>query len=230
MHQPRIVLVHGAFTDPSSWAGVIEDLHADGLGAEAVANPLRGLAIDAAHVTGAIRRITDPVVLVGHCYGGAVITNVATDNVVALVYVAGFGLDWNESVVHVYRRFAPTLIADAIVGRSDAELAVRCDRFRDVLAGDLPARRTAVLAAAQRPIARSALTAGSAAPAWAKLPSWYVIATSDRALNAHAQRFMAQRMAAHELHLNGSHLIHISQPRAVAGMIRAAAGRQEKTS
>ncbi|MFD8863763.1 alpha/beta fold hydrolase [Streptomyces sp. NPDC059590] len=231
---PTIVLVHGAFTDASSWAGVISRLHTAGLPVRAVANPLRGLAQDAAYIGSVVREIDVPVVLVGHDYGGAVITHAATDadNVVALCYVAAFGLDTGECVLDIVNRFAPAPGADAtftaalpapIPGGPDRELYIRKEQFPQVYAADLPTSVREVLSVAQRPIAWTALTSRSGPPAWASKPSWYAIATADRILNPTAQRFMAQRMAATEYALDGSHAVVLSQPDAVVAMIREAA-------
>ncbi|MFH8805624.1 alpha/beta fold hydrolase [Streptomyces sp. NPDC017936] len=233
---PAVVLVHGAFADASSWAGVIGRLHAAGLTARAPANPLRGLAQDADCVRRAVRDLDVPVVLVGHDYGGSVITQAAADadNVVALCYVAALGLDAGECVLDVVNRFAPTAVADAtftaalparVPGGPDRELYIRRERFPQVYAADLSPRVAEVLAVTQRPIACSALTGRSGPPAWASKPSWYAIATADRILSPTAQRFMAQRMAATEHVLDGSHAVVLSQPDAVAAMIREAAGR-----
>jgi pimeloyl-ACP methyl ester carboxylesterase len=226
--------VHGAFTDASSWAGVIRLLQAAGLTVRAPANPLRGLAQDAAYIRSVVCHLDVPVVLVGHGYGGAVITQAAADadNIVALCYVAAFGLDAGECVADITNRFAPMPVTDATVtvalpGRfpaePDSELNIRKERFPQVYAADLPPRVTDVLSVAQRPIAWSALTGRSGPPAWASKPSWYAIATADRMLNPTAQRFMAQRMAATEHLLDGSHAVVLSQPGAVASMIREAA-------
>ncbi|MFS0695182.1 alpha/beta fold hydrolase [Streptomyces nitrosporeus] len=230
---PTVVLVHGAFTDASSWAGVIGLLQADGLAVRAPANPLRGLAQDAASVRSVLRDIDTPVVLVGHDYGGAVITQAATDadNVVALCYVAAFGLDAGECVLDVMNRFAPAPVADATYtaalptrtpGGPDSELYIREELFPQVYAADLPPAATELMSVAQRPIACDALTGRSGPPAWASVPSWYAIADADRILNPTAQRFMAQRMAATEHVLEGSHAVVLSQPDAVAAMIREA--------
>ncbi|UKY54801.1 alpha/beta fold hydrolase [Streptomyces inhibens] len=231
---PTIVLVHGAFTDASSWAGVVSLLHAAGLTVRAPANPLRGLVQDAAYIGSMVRDIDVPVVLVGHDYGGAVITHAATDadNVVALCYVAGFGLDAGECVLDITNRFAPVPVADAtftaalpaqIPGGPESELYIHKERFPQVYAADLPPSVKDVLSVAQRPIACRALTSRSGPPAWASKPSWYAIATADRILSPTAQRFMAQRMAATEYMLDGSHAVVLSQPAAVVAMIREAA-------
>ncbi|MFE6774509.1 alpha/beta fold hydrolase [Streptomyces sp. NPDC057702] len=230
---PTIVLVHGAFTDASSWAGVSSLLHAAGSTVRAPANPLRGLAHDAAALMNVVRALDEPVVLVGHGYGGAVITHAATDadNVVALCYVAAFGLDAGECVLDITSRFPPTPAADATctvdspahrVGGPDSEVHISEGRFPQVYAADLPLHVRNVMSVAQRPIAHRALTGRSGPPAWASKPSWYAIATADRMLSPTAQRFMAQRMAATEHVLDGSHAVVLSQPDAVAAMIREA--------
>jgi pimeloyl-ACP methyl ester carboxylesterase len=231
---PIIVLVHGAFTDASSWAGVIRHLHAAGLTVRAPANPLRGLAEDAAYIMSVVRHIGLPVVLVGHGYGGAVITQAATDDdIVALCYVAALGLDHGECVLDITNRFAPTPWSDAtftvalpsLPAGPDSELYIRAEQFRQVYAADLPSGVTDVLSVVQRPIGWTALTGRSGPPAWASKPSWYAIATADRMLDPTAQRFMAQRMAATEHLLDASHAVVVSQPGAVAAMIREAAGQ-----
>lgn len=169
---PVIVLVHGAFTDASSWARVIGLLHTAGLTVRAPANPLRGLAQDAAHIRSVVRHIGVPVVLVGHGYGGAVITNATSDadNVVAVCYVAGLGLDLGECVLDVTSRFAPMPVSDATItvalptrcsADQDRELYIRDERFSQVYATDLPPHVNQVLSVTQRPIAQNALTDGS---------------------------------------------------------------------
>ncbi|WP_152886078.1 alpha/beta fold hydrolase [Streptomyces adustus] len=234
--RPTIVLVHGAFTDASSWAGVISLLHAAGSTVRAPANPLRSLTQDAAYIRSVVADIGVPVVLVGHGYGGAVITHAATDadNVVALCYVAAFGLDAGECVLDITSRFPPMPATDAtfaadlpaqLPGGPDSELYISEERFPEVYAADLPPHLKKVMSVAQRPIAHSALTSRSGAPAWAVKPSWYAIATADRMLNPTAQRFMAQRMAATEHLLDGSHAVMLSHPDAVVAMIREAAGQ-----
>ncbi|MFK0115336.1 alpha/beta hydrolase [Streptomyces sp. NPDC090994] len=233
---PAVVLVHGAFTDASCWAEVVGLLHADGLTVRAPANPLRGLAQDAACLRSTLRDIDAPVVLVGHDYGGAVITQAAADadNVVALCYVAAFGLDAGECVLDILNRFAPAPAAGATravalptrsPGGPDSELYLRAELFPQVYAADLSPAVSESLSVAQRPIACGALTGRAGPPAWASRPSWYAIATADRMLNPTAQRFMAQRMAATEHVLDASHAVVLSQPAAVVAMIREAAGQ-----
>ncbi|QHA03261.1 alpha/beta fold hydrolase [Streptomyces broussonetiae] len=231
---PAVVLVHGAFSDASCWAGVVGLLHADGLTVRAPANPLRGLAYDAACLRSVLRRIDVPVVLVGHGYGGAVVTEAATDadNVVALCYVAAFGLDAGECLLDITSRFSPTPAADALFSAAvpapfpadaDSELYIRRERYLHVYAADLPPHVTSVLSVTQRPIARCALTGRSGPPAWAAKPSWYAVATADHVLDPTAQRFMAMRMAATARLVDASHAVPLSQPDAVAAVIREAA-------
>ncbi|WP_205614030.1 alpha/beta fold hydrolase [Streptomyces dangxiongensis] len=221
---PTVVLVHGAFADASCWSAVIGHLRAAGLAVVAPANPLRGLAHDAACLQALLDRAAGPVVLVGHGYGGAVITQAAAcDGVLALCYVAAFGLDAGECVQDVLCRFAPTPMADATVTAVDrGGLRIRAERFAQVYAADLPPRTAHLLATAQRPIKAEALTERSGRPGWAWTPSWYAVATADRMLNPSAQRFMAQRMTATEHVLDASHAVVLSRPEAVAAMIREA--------
>ncbi|MFE6867240.1 alpha/beta fold hydrolase [Kitasatospora sp. NPDC057692] len=230
--RPTVVLVHGAFADTSCWTGVAERLRADGLTVRAPANPLRGLEQDAAHLGNVLRDVDGPVVLVGHGYGGAVVTHAATDaeNVVALCYAAAFGLDAGECVLDISNRFAPSPVSDATVATPlpdglGSGLSLREDRFPQLYAADLPPAVARALAAAQRPVAPVALTARSGPPAWASRPCWYAIATADRMLSPAAQRFMALRMAATEYLLDASHAVALSQPDAVAAMIREAVER-----
>ncbi|WP_211245581.1 alpha/beta fold hydrolase [Actinomadura oligospora] len=234
---PLILLVHDAFADASSWAAVIGLLHADGLTVRAPANPLRGLSEDAAYIRNVVRGLNAPVVLVGHGYGGAVITQAGhdADNVVALGYVAAFGLDAGECVLDVVNRFAPMPVANSTFttalpagapGDPDGELYIHGERFPQVYAADLPSSAGEVLSVTQRPLARAALTHRAGPPAWASKPSWYAIATADRVVSPTAQRFMAQRMAAIEHVLDGSHAVLLSRPDGVAAMIREAAGHR----
>ncbi|MFF5436533.1 alpha/beta hydrolase [Streptomyces achromogenes] len=235
-HPPTVVLVHGAFTDASSWARVITLLQAAGLTVLAPANPLRGLAQDAAYIRSVVCQIDAPVVLVGHGYGGAVITHAAgdCDQIVALCYVAAFGLDAEESVLDILSRFASAPVTDTTItatlparftGGPEGEMYLIEEQFGPTFAADLSPHVTDALAVTQRPIARSALTGTSGPPAWACKPSWYAIAAADRMLAPTAQRFMAQRMAATEYSVAASHGVVLSQPGAVAAMIREAAGQ-----
>jgi pimeloyl-ACP methyl ester carboxylesterase len=229
---PTVVLVHGAFADAGSWAGVTELLLAAGVKVQAVANPLRGVASDSAYVASAIAQIPGPVLAVGHSYGGAVITNGALDagNVVGLVYVAAFAPDENESLGEIEGTSRDSVLAAALkpaqfptgASAQSVELYVDPVQFHQAFAADLPAAQSAVLGASQRPIAASAFDEKSVAPAWKKLPSWAVVATGDKAAGGDVVRSMAQRAGATITELEGSHVIMISQPRAVTDVILTA--------
>jgi pimeloyl-ACP methyl ester carboxylesterase len=230
---PVVLLVHGAFTDASSWQAVVAELQLSGLDAIAVANPLRGLATDAAYLASLAEEIDGPVILVGHAYGGAVITvaGASTRNALGLVYVAGYALQEGESVLDVTNRFADT--TPGVFLRPAAarfapdppaiELQIDRDAFSSVFAADLPSSLSAVAARSQRPISASAFEAQASAAAWRALPSWYVVATADRLIAPDAQRFMAARAGAVTIEIDASHAVPLSQPSAVASHIRAAA-------
>jgi pimeloyl-ACP methyl ester carboxylesterase len=229
-----VLLVHGAFAGASLWAGVIPALLAAGIDVIAPANPLRGLATDAAYVAGMAAEIDGPVLLVGHSYGGAVITaaGARAGNTVGLVYIAAFALDEGESIVDLIGRFPPSRLGPSLrpatyvndCGEPAVELYIKHDGFRDVFASDLRAEVAAVLAVTQRPIAAVGLEERAQAAAWKTLPSWYAVATEDRAIHPDAQRFMAQRAGAHTIEIHASHAVALSQPAVVAGLIHAAAG------
>ncbi|MEV1246093.1 alpha/beta hydrolase [Nonomuraea sp. NPDC049750] len=229
---PTVVLVHGAFADASSWAGVIAELQASAIPVTAVANPLRGPATDAAYLAGVVAAIDGPVLLVGHSYGGVVITRAAAQpgNVVGLVYVTAFALESGESVLDITGRFPDSLLGPALRpavfrtgdGAEAVELYLREDRFPAVFAADLPERLTSVAAVAQRPIAAVAFEESSPTASWKSLPSWYVVATTDQAIHPAAQRFMAQRAGADTIEVDASHAIALSRPAAVADHIRTA--------
>jgi pimeloyl-ACP methyl ester carboxylesterase len=227
-----VLLVHGAFADGSMWAGVIAELQAAGIGTTALANPLRGLASDAAYVARAAAAIDGPVVLAGHSYGGAVITAArsAPGNVVGLVYVTGYALEEGESAVDISGRFPGSQLAAALRpatfpdanGDPGVELYVDREAFPQLFAADLPHRAAAVAAAVQRPITAAALEEKSLAAAWKTTPSWYVIATADQVIPPEAQRFMALRAGAHTAEIRASHAVALTQPTEVAEHIAAA--------
>jgi pimeloyl-ACP methyl ester carboxylesterase len=232
--KPTIVLVHGAFADPSSWNGVIERLQYQGYTVVAPANPLRGLAADSAYLASVLNQLDGPVLLAGHSYGGAVITNAATDatGVVGLVYVAAFAPDSDERLGDVTASSTDSVLMTALVqrayptgrdGESAPEFLVDPARFGEVFAADLPAEQAAVMAATQRPVAAAAFSDVSGPPAWKSLPSWAVVATADKAAGSDIVRSMAQRAGADILEVEGSHVIMVSQPRAVADLIVKAA-------
>jgi pimeloyl-ACP methyl ester carboxylesterase len=215
-----VVLVHDAFADPASWAQVIAELRASGIAVLAPANPLRGVDSDARHLSGIVRGIGGPVVLVGHGYGGAVVSEAATgaDNVTGLAYVAGLGLDAGESWLDIAARFPA--VPRVTVGDTEVRLDRR--RFAEVYAADLAPADAEALAARQPPAAPAVLTDPVRRPGWRELPCWYMVATADRVVHPIAQRFMAMRMAAVEIEIDASHALVVSQPAAVAQVIMEA--------
>ncbi|HEY6758426.1 MAG TPA: alpha/beta hydrolase [Baekduia sp.] len=228
---PTVVLVHGGFADASFWTPVIQALQARGVDVVAPANPLRGLALDAEYIASFVNQIDGPVLLVGHSYGGAVITvaGAAADNVVGLVYVAAFILDEGESFAEIFAGFPPTPLGEALRpsnypladGDTAVELTIAPDQYRHAFAADLPEEQTRVLAVMQRPFA-AIFDDRAQAAAWKKLPSWAVVATSDNAIHPDAERHMAQRAGAEVIEVDASHSIALSQPAAVAELIQTA--------
>jgi len=199
--------------------------------AVAFATPLQGLSHDAAHLAAAARAIDGSVLLVGHAYGGAVVTvaGASAPNVAALVFVAGFALEEGESCVGVLATGAPLLAAltPAVVagtgGPPAVELSVRRDAFGALIAAGLPAGATAVAAASQRPVNALALEEPAAAAAWRTLPSWYVVATADRTLPVSAQRAMAGRAGAETIEVEAGHAIARSHAAVLAALIERVA-------
>jgi pimeloyl-ACP methyl ester carboxylesterase len=232
--QPTVVLVHGAFADGSSWTGVIERLQAEGIRVTAPAIPLRGISIDSAYLGSLIEQIPGPVLAVGHSYGGALITNAATnaEGVVGLVYVCAFAPDEGESLGEIESDSKDSVLNTAQVplqyptgvGQEETavEFAVDPDKFHDAFAADLPEKQSAVMAATQRPVAELAFSEPNGEPAWKKLPSWAVVASGDKAAGADVVRSMAKRAGAKITEVEGSHVIMISQPQAVTDVILTA--------
>jgi pimeloyl-ACP methyl ester carboxylesterase len=231
--QLTVAFVHGAFADSSGWTGVIERLQKNGVQVTAVVNPLRGISIDSAYVASVLGQIPGPVLVVAHSYGGAVVSNAATNakNVVGLVFVAAFAPDDGERLGEVAAGSKDSVLNSALVplqyptgdGSGTAtEFAIDPAKIRDAFAADLPAEQTAVMAATQRPVSELAFSEQSGPPAWKTLPSWAVVATGDKAVGTDAARSMAQRAGADITELEGSHVIMISQPQAVTDVIMAA--------
>src|SRR3954466_15405051 len=228
---PTIVLVHGGFADASFWAPVIRELQASNLPVLAPANPLRGLASDAEYVAGVVNQIDGPVLLVGHPYGGAVISvaGAAADNVVGLVYVAAFALDEGESFAEIFAGFGDTPLVGAVRpgtyplagGETAVELTIAPELYREAFASDLPAEETEVLAVMQRPFA-AIFEERAQAAAGKKLPAWAVVATADNAIHPDAERHMARRAGAETIEIEASHSIALSQPKAVVELIQTA--------
>ncbi|MDT7601648.1 MAG: hypothetical protein QOK26_3725 [Pseudonocardiales bacterium] len=218
------VLVHGGFVDGSGWQGVYDLLKQDGYDVAVVQNPTLSLEGDVA----ATRRIVDaqdgPVVLVGHSYGGAVITEAGTDpNVVALVYIAAFAPDAGESVNTLIADPPPGAPVPPILPGKDGFLFLDREKFHDSFAGDLPAAQAAFMADSQVPWGGAALGGSITEPAWRVKPSWYLIATEDRMIPPPAQRAMSERAGSTVVEAAGSHSIYVSQPAAVAALIEQAA-------
>ena len=223
-----IVLVHGAFAESASWNGVIDPLLERERHVIAVANPLRGLAADAAAVSDVVRAIDGPVVLVGHSYGGAVISNVDPDagQITGLAYVAAFAPEPGESCLSLSGMFAGSTLGDALktVPRDDGttDLVIAPDRFHEQFAADVPAAQAALMAVTQRPVTREALDEASGPrPLWKELPSWFVFGELDRNIPCAAQRYMAERAGARRtLEIPGaSHALSVAHPRAIAHLI-----------
>jgi pimeloyl-ACP methyl ester carboxylesterase len=240
--KPTIVLVHGAFASASGWTGVIQRLEAQGYTVDAPPNPLQGVAYDSQTLADFLATINGPIVLVGHSYGGVVITNAATGNknVKALVYVDGYMPAQGETALALTTAQPGSCLAEAPAtvfnfvsypgapsGDSDAYLKVAPDGtypgFADCLANGVPASQVAILAATQRPIAFSAFTDPSGPPAWQTIPSWAVIGTADHVIPPAELLFMAHRAHAHITEINAGHLSLITNPGAVTRVIIAAA-------
>jgi pimeloyl-ACP methyl ester carboxylesterase len=230
--QPTIVLVHGAFADASGFAGVIGELTAFGHRVIAPPNPLRSLAGDAAAVRAVVTAIDGPVLLVGHSYGGAVITQASAglDNVTGLVYLAAFSLDVGESCASVQAPFPASLLAatveptpyDAPGAAGGPDLYIKRDRFRETFCADVPIGLAQIMGAAQRPLAAAAFSENATAAGWKTLPSWYQLARHDNAIPPQAQRFMAKRMGSAVEEIDGSHTAFIAQPVHTAALISKA--------
>ncbi|HEY4825543.1 MAG TPA: alpha/beta hydrolase [Solirubrobacteraceae bacterium] len=227
MTNPTIVLIHGAFTDASSWRPLYDDLTRDGLMVKAPANPLRGIGFDADYTQSVIAQIEGPVLLVGHSYGGAVITAVGNaGNVVGLVYVAGYAPDEGESLQELGSNFPASLagpyLRPSVLRDGSTEFTLDPSGFRDVFAADLPADDAAFMAIAQRPLAAVAFTEPAPAPAWRSKPSWAVLPTADCAIHPEVHRFSYDRMGATVTEVEGaSHAVMLSRSDVVARVVRA---------
>ena len=228
--QPTIVLVHGAFADASGWGGVITRLLADVYTVYAAPNPLRGIASDAAYIQDFVGTIDGPVVLVAHSYGGAVISNVHADNVVALVYVAAFALDEGESVQQALEMagdevdFTQVIVVRPYPGapEGDGDGYIQPEIFHQTFCQDLTPEQGFVLAASQRPGTLSSLVTPSGPPSWRDTPSWYLVATDDHLIPVAAHRAMASRAGATTVEVDSSHVAMISHPDEVTDLILAA--------
>ncbi|MER7190797.1 alpha/beta fold hydrolase [Streptomyces flaveolus] len=230
--KPTVVLVHGAFADASSYAEVIPRLIARGLDVVAPAVPNRSLIGDAAYVASIIRQIPGPVVLVGHSYGGAVITVAGTeDNVKALVYLAGYALEKGESLGELQGRFPDSDLAAALVytpfplegsAGTGTDVSVQPDKFPAIFAADVDSRLAEVLAVSQRPLAAQAFADAAPAAAWKSKPSWGLVASSDHTINPDVERYGYQRAGMTTVEVDSSHLVMLSHPERVVDLIEEA--------
>lgn len=226
---PAVVLVHGAFAESASWNGVLAELHAQGVQAVAVANPLRSLSGDAAYVRDVVTALDRPVILVGHSYGGLVITEAGANNpaVRGLVYVSAFAPDTGESALQLSSSFPGSTLGEALIGypltAGGTDLRIKTEEFHQQFAADVDVAVAGKMARTQRPVTQEALTEGlpTADPAWRTVPSWFVFGDQDRnippaALQAEAERARARRV---RIVSGASHAITVSQPGVVAEAI-----------
>jgi pimeloyl-ACP methyl ester carboxylesterase len=227
-----IVLVHGAFAESSSWGAVIPKLAEKGYRVIAAANPLRSLKGDSEYVATVLKGIKGPVVLVGHSYGGAVISNAASgrENVKALVYIDGYAPEAGESAVSISNRFPGGTLGSALappvtLPDGGKDLYIQEDKFRAQFAADVPEAETKLMFATQRPVTEAALNEPAGAPAWKTIPSWFIHGSLDKNITPEALVFMARRAGAKEtVELKGgSHVVMVSRPDEVANVIHRAA-------
>jgi len=220
----NIVLVHGGFVDGSGWESVYGLLKKDGYNVAIVQNPTISLAGDVAATKLVINEQNGPVILVGHSYGGAVITEAGTDpKVIGLVYITAFAPDKGESVNSLIKDPPPDAPVPPILPPKDGYLFLDKTKFAASFAGDVDAEKAAFMADAQVPWGIQALAGEISEPAWKSKPSWYLLATDDRMIPPPAQRFMSERAGSTVVEVAGSHAIYVSQPNAVAALIKQAA-------
>ena len=227
---PTVVLVHGAFTDASGYAGVIRKLQSRGVEVRAPMNPLRSLAFDADAIARYGTTIKGPIVLVGHSYGGAVVSQAAPllNDVIALVFLSAFALDQGESCASIQEPFPAPMLASAIVpspydapgAPGGPDLFIKISEFHQAFCADLPASVAAAMAVSQRPLSAAALTETATTAGWKNLPSWYMVSEQDNAIQPDCERYMARRMNANvESVSKGSHAAFIARPDIAASLI-----------
>ncbi|GAA0448441.1 alpha/beta hydrolase [Paractinoplanes deccanensis] len=232
MSKPTIVLVHGAFAESASWNGVVRGLLGAGYPAVALANPLRGVSHDAGYLKAALASIEGDVVLVGHSYGGMVISNAAEGNpaVKALVYVGAFAPDAGESAGDLAGKYPGSSLGETLnpvaLPGGGTDLYIKQDRYHHQFAADSSAEEAAVMAVTQRPITDAALSEKSAEAAWKTIPSWFLFGSDDLNIPVAAHRFMAERAGSRktvEL-AGGSHTVAIPEAAQLVDLIKEAAG------
>ena len=237
MDKPTVVLVHGAFAESSSWNPVATHLLAKGYPVVAIANPLRSVKGDAGYLASLLDSIPGPIILVGHSYGGMVITVAATgkSNVKALVYVSGLAPDLGETASGLVGKFpgstlGPTLAPPVILADGSKDLYISQDKFHAQFAADLPANEAKQMAVTQRPIPEAAFNEPAGAPAWKTIPSWFLYGSLDKNIPPAAHAFMAKRAGAKEsVQIKGSsHVVMMSHPDALVKMIDQAAAATSK--
>ena len=230
--KPTILLVHGAFSESSSWEGVIRLLQKDGYPVIAEANPLRGMKSDSAYLANLIDTIKGPVVLVGHSFSGMMISNAATgkNNVKALVYVSALAPDTGETANDLLSKFPGGTSGSALgppvdLGNGAHDLYVQPEKFHAQFAADVPAATARIMAVTQRPIVDTAFGEPSGTPAWRSIPSWFIHGTGDKNLPVATDDFMAKRAGAKKIvEIKGaSHLLMVSHPKETAKLIVEAA-------
>ena len=228
--KPTIVLVHGAFADGSSWQHVIPILEGDGYNVVAVQNPLSSFAGDVETTKRLIVAQTGPVVVVGHSYGGAVITDAAAGNpnVKALVYIAAFAPEAGEAIGALGDKYPAPPLNAALKPDAAGFLYIDPAQFHMVFAPDVPAAEARVMATTQKPLAGSVFAATVNQAAWKTVASWYVVAQDDQAINPDLQRFYAKRMGATTVEVKSSHVPFISHPAMIARVIEQAASAAAK--
>ena len=228
MSVKNVVLVHGGFVDGSGWAGVYQILKKSGYSVTVVQNPTVSLADDVATTKRALAAQTGPAILVGHSYGGVVITEAGTHpNVAGLVYITAFAPDKGESVNTLIANPPPGAPVPPILPPQDGFLFLDKTKFHASFAGDVSEEMAAFMADSQVPWGVDALGGTVTAPAWRTKPSWYLVATEDKMIPPDAQRFMSKRAGSRVVEAKGSHSIYVSQPKAVASIIEKAAQEVE---
>jgi pimeloyl-ACP methyl ester carboxylesterase len=230
--QPTIVLIHGAFADAASWAPVTRRLIDKGHTVLVPAVPNRSLVGDSAYIRSIVEKIDGPVLLAGHSYGGAVITVAgAADNVVGLVYVAGYALEEGESLGELQGRFPDSDLAANLVytpfpiegGEDGTDVSVKIDAFHAVFAGGIPPETAEVLAVSQRPLAAAAFGEPASVAAWKTKPGWGIVSAADHTINPDVERFGYERAGLRSVvEIDAPHLVMIAEPAAVVAVIEDA--------